>query len=99
MATKRRKMWAVVDDEGQGSQVFTSLKSAKRWADHEPRDGTGWHVVPYIERLPGDVVLSRETRQKIEADLVNAHEAWLRGDDASTKASIDAALALLRGRR
>lgn len=74
MATKRRKMWAVVDDEGRGSQVFTSLKAAKRWAAKEPRDGTGWHVVAYLERLPGDVVLSRE-----EADwLRRTYARWSR---------------------
>lgn len=91
MATKRRKMWAVVDDEGRGSQVFLSLKAAKRWAAKEPRDGTGWHVVAYLERLPGDVVLSRE-----EAD-------WLRrlaeATDFDSSKDRERVLALLRGRR
>lgn len=59
-ATKRRKMWAVVDDDGRGSQVFTSWRAAKAWAAKEPRDGTGWRVIPFVQRLPGDVVLSRE---------------------------------------
>lgn len=76
MATKRRKMWAVVDDEGRGSQVFLSRKRAVAWAAKEPRDGTGWHVVPYLERLPGDVVRTKDEEIALESAIDRYTEAW-----------------------
>lgn len=99
MATKRRKMWAVVDDEGRGSQVFLSLKAAKRWAAKEPRDGTGWHVVAYLERLPGDVVLSRKDVDTTANDV--AREMLARGYTARMADEVGTIVAtyLLRGRR
>lgn len=85
--TKRRKMWAVVDDEGRGSQVFTRWGAAKAWAAKEPRDGTRWHVVPFVQQFSGDVVLSREDADRLRA-VAHGHL----GQDARALV-----LALLRG--
>ena len=61
MATKRRKMWVNeydADDEGPGGlgDLAWTTKAAAALASISS-DGK---AVPFIERLPGDVVLSRE---------------------------------------
>lgn len=99
MATKRRRVWVVLNDDGDVCMATLHASEARVAAADARADGHSQRAICTVERLPGDVVLSRETHKKIEADLVNAHDAWVRGDDVSVKASVDAALALLRGRR
>ena len=73
MATKRRKVWVEFDEDGTPTWV-TDDKADK--LDGSTR-------LCFIERLPGDVVLSRE-----EAETVRK-ACWGHPD----------AIALLRGRR
>ena len=77
MATKRRKVWLAQTVDG------LSMYAMRTKADAKERAGKGGKSVPLIERLPGDVVLSRE-------EVAELLRAWVKGENLR---------ALLRGRR
>jgi len=91
MATKRRKVWVnewAADEDGPASLgPFVWQTKAAALSDRAS-NGT---VVPMVERLPGDVVLSRE-----QADLICRRLNDLYDVTVQNKHEIRA---LLRGRR
>ena len=69
----------VLNDDGDVCMATLHASEARVAAAADARaDG---HSQRHLHRRAptGDVVLSRETHKKIEADLVNAHDAWVRG--------------------
>lgn len=85
MATKRRKVWVTWDKHGPCASYGQSAPAKQRIVrmnshlSMELRET----VVPMVERLPGDVVLSRE-------EVAELLRAWVKGENLR---------ALLRGRR
>lgn len=111
MATKRRKVWVTFKGEKQKEPAALNATAADA-ADISKWYGT--RAVPMVERLPGDVVLSREevaTRKHVAERL----ESWLKGmkmesldecdhirqpcGDVGCTRPLTEAIALLRGRR
>lgn len=84
MATKRRKVWVEFDEYGTGDDPVVHFGRFPR-------------AVPMVERLPGDVVLSREEVDAIAGKLMDAKAVEY--DAPSVAMYLNAALALLRGRR
>ena len=92
MATKRRKVW--VSEYKPGGLGTTAHDSR-----YEARRSGGHNVVAFVERLPGDVVLSREEWARAGADAVVALVAkgWSKRDAGEAVQAFGSAL--LRGRR
>lgn len=88
MKTKRRKVWVnEYPDRGLSDVAFSTKRFAERSSDYEAK------AVSFVERLPGDVVLSREEVAEMKAIIM----ALVSRSDFP--AHYDRALALLRGRR
>jgi len=87
-ATKRRKVWVTFKGEKRRTPAAVNVSAA------DALNISKWHgtkAVPMVERLPGDVVLSREdVKWLLSKALVTDFES---ADDRSRT------LALLRGRR
>lgn len=83
-ATKRRRVWVLSDKDGHNAFSFDPLTANARayWTR------AGRTCTLCVERLPGDVVLSREEATQLES------MAWTLAGDHRRQM-----LALLRGRR
>lgn len=89
MATKRRKVWLQITtgaDEGFCEEIRLKASASKEKG-----------YAPFTERLPGDVVLSREEVDAIAGKLMDAKD--IEYDPPSVRMYLNEALALLRGRR
>lgn len=85
---KRRKVWVVFSPIHSVGEVFSFREGhVKRLKG----------VVPYVERLPGDVVLSRVDVARMRCLLELVGQRTPRGTDDANR--ISSALALLRSRR
>ena len=87
-ATKRRKVWVTFKGEKRRTPAAVNVSAA------DALNISKWHgtkAVPMVERLPGDVVLSRE-----QADLICRRLNDLYDVTVQDKHEIRA---LLRGRR
>jgi len=88
-ATKRRRVWVLSDKDGHNAFSFDppTAKARAYWTR------AGRTCTLCVERLPGDVVLSREEVAEMKAIIM----ALVSRSDFP--AHYDRALALLRGRR
>jgi hypothetical protein len=90
-ATKRRRVWVVESVTG-GLMLFASAKLAKKCAG-------GTKVTPMVERLPGDVVLSREEAANLRGWLTEIERNMWKPNPGLDGNRIARSIALLRGRR
>ncbi len=93
MATKRRRVWV---NEYAGDRELADLawRTASAALSSIGSDGT---AVLFVERLPGDVVLSREDVEALARALVMAGGHTYPGSDAAK--AVVSAVDILRGRR
>lgn len=96
MATKRRKVWVnLYGGEYGKSDTFRAVVYMQR--SRAIAYGNGAETAPFIEHLPGDVVLSREEVDAIAGKMMDAKAVEY--DAPSVAMYLNEALALLRGRR
>lgn len=92
-ATKRRRVWVLSDKDGHNAFSFDppTAKARAYWTR------AGRTCTLCVERLPGDVVLSREDAANLRYMLEQVGQRTPRGGDDANR--ISHAIALLRGRR
>lgn len=89
---KRRRVWVNeydADDEGPGGLGDLAWQTRAAALASISSDG---RAVAFIERLPGDVVLSREESERVRQFVLGS-------ESRSVSTAEDEVLALLRGRR
>lgn len=98
-ATKRRKVWVVLNDDGDVCVATPHASEARVAAADARADGHSQRAICFIERLPGDVVLSRKDVDTTANDV--AREMLARGYTARMADEVGTIVAtyLLRGRR
>ena len=97
MATKRRKVWVnewAADEDGPASLGPFVWQTKAAALSYRAANGT---AVLMVERLPGDVVLSREDVEALARALVMAGGHTYPGSDAAK--AVVSAVDILRGRR
>lgn len=97
--TKRRKVWVVFDEDWKPLWPERKKAAAVWLSINERRDGEKLYVAQFIERRPGDVVLSREDRAKVSRLLRSADAAARLGLAAEAQMLNAQIAALLRGGR
>ncbi len=94
-ATKRRRVWVLSDKDGHNAFSFDPLTANARayWTR------AGRTCTLCVERLPGDVVLSREDVAGIKGNVAAMGAAGRMGMEAEAQMLSQWIDALLRGRR
>lgn len=92
-ATKRRKVWVNLYSDRLSQVAWPSKRLAERSAQYEAI------ALAFIERLPGDVVLSREDVAGIKGNVAAMGAAGRMGMEAEAQMLSQWIDALLRGRR
>ena len=96
MTTKRRKVWVnFYGGEYGKSDTFRAVTYMQH--GRAVAYGNGAETAAFLERLPGDVVLSREEVASLRYALEQVGQSTPRGSDDANRVSHW--LALLRGRR
>lgn len=100
MATKRRKVWLAQTVDG------LSMYAMRTKADAKERAGKGGKPVPFTERLPGDVVRTKDEEVALKSAIDRYTAAWETAYATHTDESHERVTecgrnlrALLRGRR